>query len=1065
MKGWLAALICFVSISSYAQSTLNNHWENPDTNQINRMQMRGSSFAYESRELAQKNEMEKSGRYLSLNGLWKFNWVDSPDKRPVDFYKAGFDDSKWGTFPVPANWEFNGFGIPIYLDEEYEFTNNPTPPSISHNYNPVGSYRRNFNLPAGWDGSKIYIHVGAFKSAFYLWVNGNFVGYSEDGKMEAEFDITNFVKPGENLIAMEGYRWSDGSYLECQDMWRVSGITRDVYLFSRPLIDIWDFNSTAALDDNLKNGLFSIDLELFNNLKDNSGKYFAGIEIFDANNKQVFKQTKDISETIDKYHANKLILFNYIRYGKKDFQEYMNEMGKRVVHFETVIPNVKQWSAEIPNLYSMIITLTDSKGNVIEVIPAKLGFRKIEIKNGQLLVNGKPILIKGTNRHEHDPITGQYVSKKRMLEDIKIFKQNNINTLRTSHYPNDPYMYELCDKYGIYVIDEANLESHGMGYDLDKTLANNPKWLRAHWERNYRMILRDRNHASIIIWSMGNEAGNGFNFYHVYNGIKALEPTRPVHYEQAAFEWNSDIICPMYPSPQAVKERAKYDKKRPFILCEFAHAMGNSEGNFQEYIDVFEESDEDNIQGGSIWDFVDQGFQVTRNGKTFYAYGGDYGPQWVPSSKNFMCNGLVAPDRTLHPHFAEVKKGYQNVKFKLLDAKEGLIEIKNAYYFRDISNYYIYWQLLENGKEIKSGKITELDIKAHQSGKFNLKYNYAQKNNCEYQLNLYARLKNEELLVDKDHIIALEQFELSKGYKPQNAISGKEVKFNELDYYLEFSSPDFKITFGKETGQFENFTYKGKELISRGAEINFWRAATDNDFGAELQKKFAQWQFAGKKEKALRFDVKKSGEGCYTVSFEKELLNGDAKYTQTYEIAGDGSIKVYNDFRAIKGTHSDLFRFGNHLCLPADFETIEWYGRGPVESYQDRFSSAFVGEYKGKIADQYHPYVRPQESGNKIDVRWAKLLRADGSGFKVEMADTLLNVNAIPYSLEQLFPGMEKTQTHSGELVADKYIHLDVDLIQSGLGGINSWGALPLEKYRLHYKSYKYGYKIIPFDK
>ena len=1048
-----------------AQTKYHPHWENPDTNQINRIQMHAASFAYETRELALKNDYEKSARFLSLNGEWKFNWVESPDKRPVDFYRADYDDSKWANFKVPANWEFNGYGIPIYLDSDFEFSNSPNPPEIPHSFNPVGSYRKKFTLPEGWNGNKVYIHVGAFKSAFYIWVNGNFVGYSEDGKMEAEFDLTNYLKPGENIIAMEGYRFSDGSYLECQDMWRVSGITRDVFLFTRPMIDVWDYKTTTSLDENYKNGIFSIDVELFSSLKNSAEKYFTEIEILDANSKSVFKQKKDIAETIEKYHDYKLTMFNYMRWGKKDFQEYMDEMNKKVIHFETAIPNVKQWSAEIPNLYTMLITLTDSKGKVIETIPAKIGFRKIEIKNGQLLVNGKPVLIKGTNRHEHDPLTGQYVTKERMLEDIKIFKQNNINTLRTSHYPNSTYMYELCDQFGIYVIDEANIESHGMGYDLNVTLANNPKWLRPHWERNYRMILRDRNHPSVIIWSMGNEAGNGYNFYHVYNGIKALDPSRPVHYEQAGYEWNTDIVCPMYPSPQMVKDRSKIDKKRPIILCEYEHVMGNSGGGFKEYIDVFEESDEDNIQGGSIWDFVDQGFQVARNGKTFFAYGGDFGPQWIPSSKNFMCNGLVAPDRTLHPHMLEVKKGYQNVKFKLLDADKGTVEIKNAYYFRDISNYYITWQLLENGKEIKSGAINELNINAHETKKFNLNYSFAKKEKAEYQLNLFAKLKTAEPLIDRDYMIASEQFELVKGYTSQYVPSNQNITFNEEDYFLNFSSPDFKIRFNKETGMFANYTYKGNILINAGAEINFWRAATDNDFGADLQKKYAEWQKAGKTEKVSKFEVKKLDNGNYLVSFEKKLLSEEAKYIQSYEIDGSGSVKITNDFKAGDGIHANIFRFGNHFYLPDDFKTIEWYGRGPVESYQDRYSAAYVGEYKGSITEQYHPYVRPQESGNKIDVRWAKLFKDNGCGFKVEMADTLLNVNAMPYGINQLFPGMEKKQTHSGELVPDKYIHFDVDLIQSGLGGINSWGALPLEKYRLPYKSYKYSYRIIPFDK
>lgn len=1056
--------LIFISTIISAQSRLHKHWENPDTNQINRMQMRASSFAYETRELALQNIPSKSSRYLLLNGMWKFNWVDSPEKRPMDFYKKDYDDSKWNELAVPANWEFNGYGIPIYLDEAYEFSNEPNPPDIPDNYNPVDSYRRKFNLPKDWDGSRVYIHVGAFKSAFYLWVNGKFAGYSEDGKMEAEFDITNLIAPGENLIAMEGYRWSDGSYLECQDMWRVSGITRDVYLFSRPLIDIWDFNSTATLDEKYKDGIFGIDIELFNNLKNKGENYFVQVEILDASGKPVYREKKNINETVPKFRNNRLILFNYIRYGKNDFQEYSDEMKKTVINFETVIPGVKKWSAEIPNLYSMLITLTDSKGSAIEVIPAQIGFRKIEIKNGQLLVNGKPVLIKGVNRHEHDPVTGQYVTPERMLQDIKIFKENNINTLRTSHYPNSPYMYDLCDKYGIYVIDEANVESHGMGYDLNKTLANNPAWLRAHWERNYRMIIRDRNHPSIIIWSMGNEAGNGFNFYHVYNGIKALEPSRPVHYEQAGFEWNSDIICPMYPAPHIVRERSQWDKKRPYILCEYEHTMGNSGGGFKEYIDLFEESDTDNIQGGSIWDFVDQGFKVTRGGKTFYAYGGDYGPQWVPSSKNFMCNGLVSPDRIPNPHFAEIKKGYQNVKLNLSDPDKGIVELKNAFYFRDISNYYLYWQLMEDGREIKNGRLNDISIQPGENKKFNLNYSFAKKPDSEYQLNLYVKLKNDEPLVSKDHVAALEQFELVKGYKPSYKATAAPVELTEKDYYLELSGKNFSLRFNKETGIMTDFVFRGKAIIASGGEINFWRAATDNDFGAELQKKFAVWQKAGKNDRVFSYNAEKTETG-YKITFEKNIFGGDAKHKQTYEIDGAGSILITNDFKKIKGTYPDMFRFGNHFYLPADFETIKWYGRGPGESYSDRFTSAFVGEYEGKIIDQYYPYVRPQESGNKIDVRRGEILRKDGTGFRIEMTDAYLNINALPYSIDQLFPGMEKTQTHSGELEPDKFVHLDIDLVQYGLGGINSWGALPLEKYRLPYNSYKYSYRIIPKSK
>lgn len=760
-------------------------------------------------------------------------------------------------------------------------------------------------------------------------------------------------------------------------------------------------------------------------------------------------------------------MFYYTWRGKNDKQEWETETGKKVIPFEKEIRSVNQWSAEIPYLYTMLITLYDDKGNVIQVIPNKVGFRKIEIKKGQLLVNGKPVLIKGTNRHEHDAFTGQAVPKERMLEDIKIFKQNNINTLRTSHYPNDPYMYELCDKYGIYVIDEANVESHGLGYNLSRTTANDYKWLRPHWERNSRMLFRDRNHPSIIIWSMGNEAGNGYNFYNVYQGLKMLDPTRPVHYEGASsgWDWNSDILSVMYPTPADIARESKIDPTRPYIMCEYAHMMGNTGGNFQEYWNEIEKSDDDNIQGGSIWDFVDQGFYQERNGKKIYTYGGDFGPEWTPSDNNFMCNGLVNPDRKPNPQLFEVKKVYQNVKIKNKDLKNGLIELENGYYFRDLENYYLTWSLLENGKEIENGRVNDINLEPRRKNNFKTGMKSILKPNSDYALNVSIKLKNEEPLIEKDYIIAMEQLVLASGFKSDFKPSGEEIAVNDSHNALTLSNNNFKLTFDKQTGLLKEYSFKNKIITVKGAQANFWRPPTDNDMGAGTQKRYAEWMNAGKTEPVAKFENTKLANGNYKVIIEKNLFDGDAIAKQTYEIDGNGSILVENKLDVVKGSHTNMYKFGNHLLLPTEFQTIEWYGRGPWESYCDRKTASFIGLYKGKIAEQYYPYIRPQESGNKTDVRWAKLIRNDGSGLMIQFVDSLIQVNALPYAPEQLATGSEKKQAHSGELEFDKYVHLDIDGYQQGVGGVDSWGQLPLPEYQLPYKSYKYSYRIVPFEK
>jgi len=1012
--------------------TLDPVIENPAVIQMNKLDARASFFPYSSEKAAEDNELKNATNYQLLNGIWKFNWVKSPEQRPVDFYKNEYDTSTWNDIKVPANWEVEGYGIPIYTNTEFPFnTKNPNPPDIPDGYNPVGSYKRNFTISSDWKGKDIYIHLGAVKSAFYIWINGEKVGYSQGSKLPAEFNITEFVKKGNNNIALEVYRWSDGSYLECQDFWRISGIERDVYLYARPHIQIADYFVKAGLTNDYTDGTIDLDIDL----KNITGKKQAvqlNVQIT-KNDKTVYSSSQKISMTPGN--------------------------TPRTINFSKELGAVKSWTAETPELYTLNMVLTDKKGNVFEAISRKIGFRVSEIKNGRMLVNGQTILFKGVNRHEHDEDNGHVISKEDMLRDVQIFKENNINAVRTCHYPNDPYWYELCDQYGIYVIDEANVESHGMGYNLTRTLANNPKWLKAHVDRTERMIARDKNHPSIILWSLGNEAGNGYNFYQTYLRAKEMDQTRPVQYERAGLEWNSDLYVPMYSSPKNIEDYAKNDKyTKSLIQCEYAHAMGNSMGGFKEYWDLFEKYDK--LQGGFIWDYVDQGLKTVKNGKEIYAYGGDFGPEDVPSSNNFLNNGLVQPDRKLNPHMLEVRHIQQNIKFYASAAATGKIDIKNWYFFRDLSNYSYQWEVIANGKVIENGTLDAQNIAPQQTKTVTIPFSNNFKSDVEYFLNIKAILIEKEALLPAKYEIAYEQFALNSAtlFTPPTA-EGK-VSYTSDETLIKVTGADFEITFDKQTGTLTNFVKNGEQIIKKGPQVNFWRAPNDNDYGARTQKRYKEWKNAGQQETATS-QLTKNTDNSLTVSFTKQLFKGDAVYTQTYLINGQGAIQVTNDLNAIKGEHSNFFKFGNEFVLPASFKTIEWYGKGPFESYTDRQHAAKVGLYKGSIAEQYFAYIRPQETGNKIAVRWTTLTKDNGTGIKI-YGEKPLQVAALNFDRNDLDSGDKKTQKHAGELTPRKEVFLNIDGYQQGLGSINSWGTLPLEKYRLTYKSYNYSYWIVP---
>ena len=1024
-------IILVISAPLLKAQTLDPVIENPAVISENKLPARASFFAFESKELAYENDISKASNYLMLNGIWKFNWVKSPEQRPTEFYKKNYDTSGWNDIKVPANWEVEGYGIPIYTNTEYPFAvTNPNPPDIPDGYNPVGSYKRSFEVPLNWDGKELFIHLGAVKSAFYIWINGEKVGYSQGSKLPAEFNVTNFVKPGKNNIALEVYRWSDGSYLECQDFWRISGIERDVYLYARPKVHLADYFAKAGLTNDFKNGTFDLDIVLSSV----------------ASKKQKGSVSVEISKNSETIYTSSL---NY---------EITSE-NKESLNFNKTISNVKNWSAEIPELYNLNIVIKNKKGKILEAISRKIGFRTSEVKNGRYLINGKPILFKGVNRHEHNADNGHVVSKEEMLKDVQLFKQYNINAVRTCHYPNDPYWYELCDEYGIYVIDEANIESHGMGYNLARTLANNPAWLNAHLDRTERMIERDKNHPSIIIWSLGNEAGNGYNFYNTYLLAKKMDETRPVQYERAGLEWNSDLYVPMYATPKHIKEYAENDAwEKSLIQCEYAHAMGNSMGGFKEYWDLFEKYEK--LQGGFIWDFVDQGLKTIKNGKEIFAYGGDFGPEDVPSSNNFLNNGLVQPDRKPNPHIYEVKHIQQNIKFYENDLKKGIIDIKNWYFFRDLANYKLNWEIIADGVVVENGVLNDINVNPQQIKSIKIPFTSKFKSGVEYFLNVKALLKNEEPLLDAGYEIGYEQFQLKNIDVNAPNEATEEVNYRVNKDIIDVYGANFNISFDKNTGELSKFIFDGKPLVEEGPQVNFWRAPVDNDFGARSQKKFSEWKHVAK-IKDVKMKIKKISKNKISISFKKEIFKGDAVLSQIFTIDGNGIVEVENNFEAVKGEHSNFYKFGNELVLPKEFKTIEWYGKGPFESYADRQHAAKVGLYEGSISDQYFPYIRPQETGNKLDVRWVEFTRNDGSGLKI-YGEKLLNVSALNFSREDLDSGIEKTQKHAGELTPRKEVFVNIDGFQQGLGSINSWGTPPLEQYRLPYQSYSYSYWMVP---
>lgn len=1033
-------IVLFLFTAWSYQDSSQPEWENPGIFGVNKEAPYATFVPFSDLAAAIKNDKKSSPFYQSLNGTWKFHWVTKPADCPKDFYKPEYDASGWKEIAVPSNWELQGYGVPIYLNSSYEWTKNPNPPHVPHDYNPVGSYRKTFIIPESWKDMEIFVHFAAVKSAFYLWVNGHYVGYSEDSKTPAEWDITPYLKNGENVIALQVFRWSDGSYLECQDFWRISGIERDVYLYAAPKVRIRDFWAIADLDKNYTNGRLTVIIDLKNKMpRLRAGKFSVDMKLFTKRGEILAEETK----TID-----------------------MNRKETASLTFEKEIPNPEKWSAETPALYPLVLLLRDSHGKMMEAAGCRIGFRKVEIKDGKLLVNGIPILLKGVNRHEHDPYTAHVISEESMLKDIKLMKQFNINAVRTCHYPNDPRWYELCDEYGIYLIDEANIESHGMGYG-ERSLARNPDWGPAHLERTIRMVERDKNHPSVIIWSLGNEAGDGLNFEATSAWVHRRDKTRPVQYERAGMRPHTDIVCPMYSRIEDLEAYALKKQTRPLIMCEYAHSMGNSTGNLQEYWDVIEKYDQ--LQGGFIWDWVDQGFaKKNEKGEVFWAYGGDFGPPDTPSDRNFCCNGLVAPDRTLHPALWEVKKVYQYVKIQRSmnqDGRRALI-VNNRYNFINLSKFSIRWEFLEDAvKTVAKGLIKNPDIAPAETKIFNIDIpDFQPQPGAEYFLNVYVETDKEEPLIPKGHVVAFEQFRdpIAQPMEGIKVASLPQLKLSQSLVEALIEGKDLAIKFNRASGLLSSYVYKGIELIEQGLEPNFWRAPTDNDFGNGMEKRCAVWRKAGENRTLEKFAVSQLSSSEVQANIEYLLKDVQARYHVIYRIYGSGDIVVEVQFLPTTRKLPEIPRLGMKMALPSRFRRIQWYGRGPHENYIDRRTSALVGVYKSSVDEMAIPYVSIQEYGNRSDVRWMALSDEDGYGL-LAVAMPYLEFSALPYTPEDLTQE-KRGDKHPADIAKRDFVALNLDYGQMGVGGDDSWGALPHPEYQLRLRDYVYKFRLRPLS-
>ena len=1030
----LLLLAAVLSIASFAARAADEpaEWENPAIFKIGTELPHATMTAFPSTAAATQ-PVSRSPWRQSLNGPWKFHFVPKPADRPKDFYKPEFDVSQWKEIPVPSNWEMHGYGVPIYVNIKYPFS--PVkPPFIPHDNNPVGSYRRTFTLPADWAGRHVFLHFGGVNSAFYVWVNGQKVGYAEDSRTPSEFNITKYLKPGENTLAVEVYRWCDGSYLEDQDFWRLSGIFRDVYLFSTADLHIRDFWVKTDLDEKYQDATLEVNVKLCN-----YGKQ-AAVANFDFS----LVEKAAMSE----HHAPETIAL-----ARAEAEAKVAPGEDASLDFKQPVVNPRKWSAETPNLYTLLLTLKDAAGKTLEVVPCRIGFREVELKDGNLLINGRRVLLKGVNRHEHEPDAGQAIGEKSMIRDIELMKQFNVNAVRTSHYPNDERWYELCDLYGLYLIDEANVESHGAQY-----LAKDPAWKDMHLDRTIRMVERDKNHPSVIIWSLGNEAGMGENFTATSNWIRGRDKTRPVHYEQAGHGPATDIICPMYPPPRALEDYGKKAQSRPMILCEYAHAMGNSTGDTWSYWKSIYQYKP--LQGAFVWDWVDQQMRKTLpDGRKILAYGGDFGPPGTPTDDNFCCNGLVDAERTPKPGLYEIKKVYQYIRTSPVDLAKGQVEVWNNYEFIDLGFVEARWEVKADDKSIEHGMFDISNIAPGEKKVVTIPYKLPKAEpGVEYWLELSYRLKSDTPWAKAGHEVAWEQFKLpvSADMKPAEVTSLPELKVDDNTSSrgeIAVSGKGFKIRFDKPTATIKSWQRGGVELVKDGPRPDFWRCPTDNDRGNKMPQRCGIWRDTGTKWKPVGQQVD-FGPSATQVSFNGPLTDVEGTFAVTYRVLGSGDVIVEASYKGGDKKLPEMPRFGMQLQMPPGFEQIAWYGRGPQESEWDRTIGYRIGLYRGTVDEQFFPYSEPQEFGNKTDVRWMTVTNKDGVGLLAVGMPTLMTC-----ARHYLHSDIEKAK-HWHEATKRDFTVVNLDNRMMGVGGDNSWGALPHEEFLLRGKEYKYGYRL-----
>ncbi|NDV68794.1 glycoside hydrolase family 2 TIM barrel-domain containing protein [Dysgonomonas sp. 25] len=1000
-------------------------WENETIFGVNKEQGHATYVVYPDVQTLKADKyfdtpwlQPSSPYYMTLNGNWKFNWVKQPSERPVNFYKTSYDVSGWKEIPVPANWEMHGYGTPIYTNITYPHKNNPPLIQSQKGYtnekepNPVGSYRRTFTIPNDWDGKEIFLHFDGVYSGFYVWVNGQKVGYSEGANNDSEFDITKYVKAGENMVAVEVYRWTDGSYIEDQDMFRMSGIHRDVYVYAAPKVHIRDYHLESEFAGNdLSSAIFKADIAVHNYGKNSSGKASVEVTLLNPNGSAVATMTHPV--------------------------EKINSQKEKNITIQSNVKNPALWTAEKPNLYSVIVSLKDENGKELEAMSSKFGFRKIEIKDKRVYVNNQQVFFKGVNRHDTHPQFGRAIPVESMLEDILLMKTHNINMVRTSHYPNSPKMYAMFDYYGLYIMDEADLENHG-----NHSISEKPSWIPAFVDRIERVIQRDKNHPSVIFWSLGNEGGGGSNFEHMYKRAKELDPTRPVHYE--GYNEVADIDSHMYPS---IDNMARFDQQnsdKPYFLCEYAHAMGNAIGNLPEYWDYIENNSQRMI-GGCIWDWVDQAINMYGKPENQYYYGGDFGDK--PNDLDFVCNGITTPDRRITAKLLEVKKVYQYIKIRPVALVSGKIEIENKYDFNNLNEYNISWEVLKDGVKIESGAIAPLDIAPDQKMTIQVPYKRNFDANSEYLLNIYFSLKNKESWADKGHVVASEQFALNDkpAVLPVNTASVGEVKATQSGNTLTVAGDNFRVAFDNKTGKMTSLQYGSKEMVhnNEGLQLNWYRSVgndkyTDQNFYPYTNSNLLFTHQVTDDKKAVNVLISSTA----IVQSEKKP---QIPYLIKYTIYGDGTIDVDATFSKA-GSGSDIIhRLGLQMQLPQGYENIKYYGQGPQENYMDRQAAAFVGLYNNTVRGmEAEHYVRAQSMGNREDVRWFTIADNSNKGIKVTSKDNM-NFSALHFSDEALWNAKHDFKLDG---IRQPQIYLSIDCIQQGLGNATC-GPLPLNKYMI----------------